>query len=695
MLDGLFRPRSIAVIGASNNPFSIGHIVIRNLAEHGFKGPIFPINPKERSIATYKCFKSVADVPDEIDLVNISVAAKLMPQVIEECGKKGVKFAIVHSAGFKEVGEEGIKREREMVELAHKYGMRIYGPNSQGVQNSDPEISAYANFTFVPMKPGNISIIAQGGGMGELLKLHLHNVGLGHRLYCSYGNEADLTMPEILEYYGKDDGTAVIMMQIESFKDPAAFLRAAGGITPRKPILAIKAGRTREGSVAVSSHTGTLVDQAAMATAMFKKAGVVEFHDSDEMVKAAIALSCQPVPKGKRIGIITNTGGPGIQVVDESVDQGLVLAKWSDEGRKRLRESLYAEASVGNPVDVVATAGADHFFAAVDTLLKEDGVDMVMVFFVTAPFVDLDAIARRIKEATVGATKPVVVVVETSEKYARIIKALRETGVPVYEFPEDGARALAAMTKYGEYRGRKADEAPPELPSVNREAAETIVARHRGKNQYISQPDAFALLSAYGVGVPQWTLPAGLAELESAAKKVGFPCVLKADSPEIVHKSDEGGVALGIADLPSLRDAYRAMADRFHGRVDARFILQEQKPAGLEVIIGATAAPGLGSLVMFGLGGIFVEVMKDVTFHVAPMSREQARQALGEIKARQVLQGLRGQKGANIEGLEDLLVRVSRLAADFPEIVEMDLNPVFAYPSPEAPVAVDVRVKIQ
>ncbi|MEW6367098.1 MAG: acetate--CoA ligase family protein [Acidobacteriota bacterium] len=692
MLDGLFKPRSIAVIGASNNPFSIGHIVIRNLAAHGFKGPIYPINPKDRHIATYRCFKSVLDVPDEIDLVNISVNYKLVPGVIEECGKKGVKFAIVHTAGFKEVGEEGIKREREMVALAHKHGIRIFGPNSQGVQNSDPEVSAYANFTFVPMKPGNISIIAQGGGMGELLKLHLHKVGLGHRLYCSYGNECDLTMPELLEYYGQDDGTVAIMMQIESFKDPAAFLRVASAITPRKPILAIKAGRTREGTVAVSSHTGTLVDQAAMATAMFKKAGVVELHDSDEMIKAAIALSCQPVPKGRRIGIITNTGGPGIQAVDESVDNGLVLAKWSEAGRQRLKESLYAEASLGNPVDVVATAGADHFYSAVDTLLKEDGVDMVLVFFVTAPFVDLEAIARRIKEATEGAAKPVVVVVETFEKWAGIITQLRSTGVPVYEFAEDGARALAAMARYGAYRDRNV-EAPEEM-AVDRAAAEAIVGRYRGKGAYLSQLDAFSLLSAYGIGVPRMAVIAREDELEAAAGRVGFPCVLKVDSTDVVHKTDEGGVVLGIGSAPELASAFGEMQRRFKGR-GAAYILQEQKQAGRELIIGASAAPGLGSLIMFGLGGLFVEVMKDVTFCVAPMTRIEARQAMRDIKAFPLLEGVRGQAGVDLGALEETLVRVSRLVADFRDIVEMDVNPVFAYPAPAAPVAVDVRVKVQ
>ena len=692
MLDGLFRPGSVAVIGASNNPFSIGNIVIRNLAAYGFKGPIYPINPKERSIRSFKCFKSVLEVPDAIDLVNISVKNTLVPGVLKECGEKGVKFCIVHTAGFKEVGEEGIKREREMVELAHSYGMRIFGPNSQGIQNSDPDVSVYANFTFVPMKPGNISIIAQGGGMGELLKLHLHNVGLGHRLYCSYGNECDLTMPELLAYYGQDEGTRAIMMQIESFKDPAAFLKAAAEITPRKPILAIKAGRTREGSVAVSSHTGTLVDQAAMATAMFRKAGVVEFHDSERMIKTAVALSTQSPPRGRRIGMVTNTGGPGIQMVDEAVGHGLELATWSPAGRQRLAESLYAEASLGNPVDVVATGGPEHYFAAVDTLLKEDGVDMVCIFFVTAPFVDLDAIADKIKEATAGSDKPVVMVVETSSEYYRLIDRLRAADIPVYEFAEDGARSLAAMARYAQLRDRPREE-PPAL-KVDQQAATAIVARHAGTDAYLPQADALALLAAYGLPVPAYASVKGEADLSVAAAITGFPCVLKVDAAEVLHKSDAGGVILGIADEAALKAAFGAMEKRFAGK-GASYLLMAQMAPGRELILGSTASPGLGSLVMFGLGGIFVEVMKDVIVGVAPLSRPEAREMMHGIKGYPVLAGLRGETGVDLAAVEELLLRVSRLAADFPQIVELDLNPVFAYPPGMAPAVVDVRLRVK
>jgi acyl-CoA synthetase (NDP forming) len=692
MLDGLFRPGSVAVIGASNNPYSIGHIVIKNLAHYGFRGPIYPINPKERSIRSFKCFKSVLDVPDEIDLVNISVKYSLVPGVIKECGEKGVKFAIVHTAGFKEVGPEGVAREREMVELAHGYGMRIFGPNSQGIQNADPEVSVYANFTFVPMKPGNISIIAQGGGMGEMLKLHLHNVGLGHRMYCSYGNESDLTMPEILEYYGQDEGTKAIMMQIESFKDPLRFYEVARKITPSKPILAIKAGRTREGSVAVSSHTGLLVDQAAMATAMFHKAGVLEFTDTHRMIKAAISFSTQTPPPGNRIGMITNTGGPGIQMVDEAIEAGLTLATWSAAGRERLQQSLYAEASLGNPVDVVATANHDHYFAAMDTLLKEDGTDMVLVFFVTAPFTDINAIAARIKEATEGSDKPVVVVVETFSGNYALIDKLRAAGLPVFEFPEDGARALAAMNRYRELRGRPREEPP--LISADRDSAAGLLRKYEGLDTYLPQAEAFALLEAYGVATPRLAVVESEGGLGAAADQVGFPCVLKIDAVEVVHKSDAGGVVLNLGDLNDLRTAFAELQRRFAGR-EARYLVMAQKAAGREIIIGAKNAPGLGSLVLFGLGGIMVEVMQDVMIALAPLSGAEAREMMRGIKGFQVLAGMRGQAAADLDAIADLLIRISRLAADFPQITEMDINPILVYPGGAVPVAVDVRVKVR
>jgi acetyltransferase len=429
-----------------------------------------------------------------------------------------------------------------------------------------------------------------------------------------------------------------------------------------------------------------------MATAMFRKAGVLEFHDTEEMVKAAVAFSMQEPPRGKRIGMITNTGGPGIQAVDQAVANGLTLARWSPEGLARLKETQYAEASLGNPVDVVATGGPDHYHAAIETLLGEKETDMVLVFFVTAPFVDLDAISRRIKEATEKSDKPVVMVVETIDRWKGLIDSLRAVGLPVYEFAEDGSRALAAMSRYTDLKERPR-EPLPEIEE-DHEAAAALIARHEGQDAYLPQAEAFALLAHYGIEVPKVKAVAGADELAAAAKEVGFPCVLKVDSPEVIHKSDEGGVTLDIGDQAALEEAFKAMADRFSGKQVA-YILMEQKPTGREVIIGATDSPGLGSLVMFGLGGIFVEVMKDVVFGVAPLSRPEAREMMGLIKGYAVLEGVRGERPVDLAGLEELLVRASRLAADFSSIVEMDLNPIFAYPEGTPPAAVDVRIRIR
>jgi acetyltransferase len=310
MLDALFKPKAVAIIGASNNPLSIGHIVLQNLVDHNYRGPIYPINPKSKVIKSFKTYPSISDVPDEIDLVNISIKNTLVPVVLEECGKKGVKFAIVHTAGFKEVGEEGLKLERQIVEIAHKHGMRVYGPNSQGIQNSDPEVSVYANFTFVPMIPGNISIVAQSGGVGETLKLQLYQIGMGIRMYSSFGNEADISMNDIIDYFGQDDETKVIMVHIETLKDPAGFLEVASRVVPKKPILVLKTGKTSEGVKAVASHTGSMIEQDTLADAIFEKSGVLRFDSQQEMIDAAIALSTQPIPMARLLSLLTSAFHP-------------------------------------------------------------------------------------------------------------------------------------------------------------------------------------------------------------------------------------------------------------------------------------------------------------------------------------------------------------------------------------------------
>ncbi len=692
MLDALFKPRSVAIIGASNNPLSIGHIVIQNLLDHNFQGPIYPINPKARFIKSFRAYPSVGDVPDEIDLVNISIKNTLVPAVLEECGKKGVKFAIVHTAGFKEVGEEGIKLEKQIVEVAHKYGMRIYGPNSQGIQNSDPSISVYANFTFVPMSPGNISIVAQSGGVGETLKIHLYRIGKGIRMYSSFGNEADVSMNEIIDYYGQDEETKVIMVHIETFKDPAGFLEVARRVTAKKPILALKTGRTSEGTKAVASHTGRLVQQEAIADAMFRKGGVVRFDSQEDMINAAIAFSNQPVPKGSRVVIVTNTGGPAIIAVDECIAAGLRLAELSAETKDTLKKLVFQEAIVSNPVDVVATAGPEQYGGTVEALLKDPNIDSLLLVFVTAPFVDCHGIARKLGEIGKASQKPIVCQVMTIEKWAGVIRAIRESGIPVYDFAETAARALAAMADYGKIVQRKAPSY--KRYDVDKGQAEKIISPYRGQEKFLRQDDVFELLRCYGIPAVKSLRVEKEDELEKGAAAIGYPLALKVDAEAVIHKTETGGVSLNLKDKKELLSSFKEMARKFAEHKPG-FILQKYLEGGKEVIMGAKANEGLQPTLMFGLGGVFVETLRDVQFRLTPLSVEEAMEMIRSIKGYPVLEGVRGEKAVDIEKLVEILIRLSQLVLDFPEIDEMDLNPVFAFEKGKGAAVVDARAKIK
>ena len=690
MLDGLFRPKSIAVIGASANPLSIGHMVMKNLLDYGFKGSVYPVNPKADEILGHKAYPTVGDIPDPVDLVNISIKNTFVPMAIEDCGKKGVKFAIIHTAGFKETGEEGVALEKQVLETAKKYGMRIYGPNSQGIENSDPNVRAYANFTFTPLSQGNISIVAQSGGVGEVLQLQLAKKGVGFRMYASYGNEADVGMNEILEYYGQDDGTKVIMVHIETLSDPVGFMKIASEVTKRKPVLALKSGKTKEGLIAVSSHTGKLMEKDVTSDVIFKKAGIIRFDTQDEMIQAATALSTQPAPKGDRVALITNTGGPGILVVDEIISAGLKLAQLDQATQDHLREKLFPEATVINPVDVLATATPEHYGIAIDSLMNDPNVDSILISFVTPLFVDVPGVIEVMSEKTKHATKPIVCVIMTLDPEGAWINRIQQSGVPVFEYGEAGARALINMTRYGLIR-----HAPePEYPKIDidRSSAEKNLAKC--STGYISQTYAYSVLNAYGIPTAKFVKVKNSDDLKSVSGTLKFPVVMKVDAKDIVHKSDEGGLVLNIADETALFAVFKNMESKFKSH-DLSFIVQEQLGDAVETIMGVNNTEGIGPIVMFGLGGIFVEVLKDVQFRLAPLSRQDARAMIHDIKGVPILKGTRGRKGADLSSLDDILLRISKLATDFPQIAEMDLNPVFSFGPDKGSKVADVRIKLK
>jgi acetyltransferase len=692
MLDALFSPRSVAVIGASNKRLTIGYRIVQNLMEFDFKGPIFPVNPKDPFIKNFKAYKSVLDVPDPIDLAHIVIPAKFVPSAVEECGRKGVKFVIINSAGFKEVGGEGVELENQCVAIARKYGLRLFGPNCQGIINTDPEVRAYCNFTFTRPEIGHISIVAQSGGVGEVINQRFSELGVGVRMYASNGNACDVSIPEIIKYWGQDPQTKVIIVHIESLSNPRQFLEVAKEVAANKPILGMKTGRTEEGAKAVASHTGGLMREDITTEIIFEKAGVVTFRDQEDLCQAAAAFASQPIPKGNRVGMITNTGGPAIISTDILIERGATMSPLSKESEEFLRSKLYAAAAVSNPVDVLATATPEHFRTAVDALQKDPGIESILICFVTPFFADTDGIALQLSEAAKASTKPIVCNLMTDKRqWTETIKIMRESGIPFYSFAETAARALSSMIEYNRLKTRSLGE-PQIFTDVNKEKALSIIARAKeAKRKFLTQGEANEIMSAYQIPTAKGALVQTVKDASEAARNLRYPLVLKIDAEGIIHKTDSGGVTLNIQSHEQLRAEVSRMEKSFADK-KPKFYLQEQLPAGNEIIVGASAVPGLGHLLMFGLGGIYVEVLKDVKFAVAPISVEEARLMIESVKGFPILRGFRAEKGVHIDSLVEILQRVSQLVTDIPEISELDLNPIFAYP--ENAKVVDVRIGI-
>jgi len=691
MLDELYNPRAVAVIGASPKELSIGYRVTKNLLDHGFTGQVYPVHPKAEELLGLPVYKSVTDIEGPVDLVNVSIPAKFVPFAIKDCAAKGVKYAIIHTAGFAEGGEEGAALQAEVLKTAKKAGMRIYGPNSQGVMNSDPAMSLYANFTFTPLAPGSVSILAQSGGVAELLNIHLRNASAGFRRYASPGNASDIDLNELLEAFGADDGTNVILLHLESLKDPNRFIELASRITPSKPILALKSGKTEEGAQAATSHTGALMDQDQVIELIFKRAGVHRFHSAEEMVNTAVAMSQQPVPKGRRLGIISNAGGPGIIAVDEAAEAGFEIFTPKGKTLEKLKESQLPMAAFGTLVDLAATAGPENWAAAVETLLEDGTVDALLLVMVTPFFVDCKGVAEQVAKAAKGASKPVIGVVMTNENWAYVGETLTEAGIPVYDFPGTAIKILDSMTRYGELRTQKREE-PPELEVDRKGVRKILKEASTDEGGYLTQEAAYRLIEAYGLPIARMQEINGQGQLGAIAQELGFPLVLKADTPEALHKTEAGAVVLNIQDEIDLVKAYSQLAQRFPG---ATMIAQQFVAGGHEIIAGAVAGGEAGAMVMFGLGGIMVELLEDVAFGLAPLSKPEARGLMESIKGYRLLEGFRGQAGGDLEAIEELLLRLSRLVTDFPQIVELDLNPVKALAPGQGVKVVDVRVKVQ
>lgn len=698
-LDPILKPRSIAVVGASRRIGSIGREILHNLIEYDFHGTIFPVNPHADFIHSVKAFPSVSAIPDEVDLAVIVVPREAVLAAVDDCGRKGVKGLIVITAGFGETGEEGRQMETVLRERARTYGMRMIGPNCMGVVNTHPEVRMDA--TFAPALPldGGIGFMSQSGALGVVILNIARQLDIGFSYFVSMGNKSDTSGNDLLLAWESDPRTQLILMYLESFGNPRRFLRVARRISKHKPILVVKSGRTQAGARAASSHTGALVARQGLdlaIDALFEQSGVVRVNTVEELFDLAMAFSKNPLPRGNRLGILTNAGGPGIMATDAAIGVGLEMGRFSERTLKALRALVPPEASVGNPVDMTPKAQPEQYAACAKLMLEDDGIDSLMVIHVPPIMIHPRDVVARLEELRGKISKPLLGVMMAPEDFYRELNEQRSGHMALYQFPESAARGLAALDHYRRWR-----EQP--LGEVRQHAADTkgaleILKRARSEGRRsLTAQEGFQLLEAYGIPAVRSATARDLKELKAMAPELAYPVVLKALAPDIVHKTEVGGVELDLRTPEELLAAARKMAAKLAHHSGAAgaplsFQVQEFLRGGREVILGMTQDRNFGPLVMFGLGGIYVESVKDVVLRVPPLSDREAQQMIRQIRGVRLLEGVRGEPPIDFAALAETLERFSQLAEDLTEVAEIDLNPFLVFPRGEDFRAVDVRV---
>jgi acetate---CoA ligase (ADP-forming) len=697
----MFRPRAIAVVGASNRAGSVGRAVFANVLKYGYAGVVFPVNPKSPSIMSVKAYPSVMAIPDGVDLAVVVVPREAVPQVLRECGDKGIQGAIVITAGFKELGGEGVEQEKQVVETARHYGLRLLGPNCLGIIDTDKEVSLNASFARQMPLPGNIALISQSGAVGVAALEYAQSERIGLSKFVSVGNKADLNENDFLAYLKDDPATDVIALYLEDLADPHEFFRVAQEITgdePRKPILAIKSGRTTAGARAAASHTGALAGSDRAYDALFAQCGVLRVESLEELFDYATAFATQPLPRGNRVAIITNAGGLGIMITDAAVRYGLEMAEFAELTRQRLKAALPPAASRQNPVDVLGDAGEERYGAALEAVLSDDHVDGAIVISTPQLMTDLQAIAQAIARTAAGSGKPVLVCQMALRDIEAPLAVLEKARLPTYRFPEEAARSLAAMARYAT-AAKRPRQAVKTFIDVDKARVRQALARVQGEGRkYLMEPEAQEVLEAYGFPVLPRAWAKSEEEAVAAARALGFPVVLKIVSPDIVHKTDVGGVRLRLESEAQVEEAYQeVMAGVGSARPQAFLagvIVQKMAGPGRETILGMSRDPQFGPLLMFGLGGVNVEIFQDVIFRLAPITEEWAYRMFQDLKGFPVLAGHRGEPPADLDAIAECLERLSQLVLDFDEITELDINPLMVYEQGRGAAVADARIFI-
>ena len=686
-----FSPEGVAIIGASTNPRKLSHGILKNLASYGYQGGIYPVNPKADEILGLKSYPDIADVPDPVDLAVIVLPAPMTPSVLRACGERGIKAVVIISGGFREVGGKGVKLEEESRQIAEHYGMRIIGPNCVGTL----DLHTGLNTTFIEGVPatGSIGFLSQSGAVCGGVVDYIADKHIGFSHFASLGNELDVDETDMIAYFGDHPKVKVIAAYVEGIQDGEKFLQIASQVSRKKPIVLLKAGRTDAGAKAVSSHTGSLAGAYAAYQAAFKQAGVIEVGDIAALFDVAWALSCQPLPGGNDVAIFTNAGGPAALASDSLAANGFGLAEISKEKQKQLAEKLNPSAQVANPVDMLGGAEPAEFAHCLSTLLDDSKVDVFLPMLVPQSLVDPGDVARAIVENAQKTNKTVLacMVGEQSLDDARAV--LHQNQVPMSIFPEVPGEVLGAMAKYRDWLAQETDN-PFQLPEIDRQTAGKRLDQSKGS--VLGEAETRPILAAYGLNLVPGELGADADEAVEIANQLGYPVVAKVVSPQILHKTDLGGIALNLESAKSVRVAISTMMEAINtsapGSEIKGYLVEKMAPRGLEVIVGMRRDPTFGPLMMFGLGGVYVELFKDVGFGVAPLSPVQAREMILSTKAGRLLQGYRGGPVFDLDAVVESIGRLSQLALDFPEISEVEINPLLVFPEGEGTMVLDARM---
>ncbi len=697
-LDKIMRPKSIAVVGASTKPATIGSELMQRLRDYKFNGNIYPVNPKGGIIEGFQAYTNVLEIPGDVDFAVIIIPQKFVLDTLNQCNQKGIKGICIISAGFKESGAEGAQAEKDLVAKLKEYGMRCVGPNCLGVLNTHPDVRMDATFAEALPERGNIGFVSQSGALGGGILNILKDLNVGFAQFISIGNQADINAETAMEYWENDDDVQQILLYMESITNPDNFRKLATRISKKKPILALKAGRSAAGASAASSHTGSLAGADKAANALLMQSGVIREYSLKNLFSTAKVFANCPIPKGDRVAIITNSGGPGIMATDAVCEYGLQMAQISDKTKETLTSFLPAAASVKNPIDMIASAPIEHYKQTLETVIADENVDMIMVIYL--PFMglkDIDVAKAVMEIKKVHPEKPVLGVFMTASSFFTEISNM-EVNMPFFMYSEEAADGFQRLNQQRLWMQRPEGKAP--CYDVNKAEVQKIIRKSisEGRDQ-LTTLESIDVLNAYGIRACKYGLATSKQQAISIADSIEYPVVMKMTSKTTSHKTDVGGVIVNIQSPEQLGEEYDALMERLEkaGLLEGLegVIIQEMVKGNREMVCGIATDPQYGPMMMFGLGGVFIEVMKDVTFRIAPLTDVDAMEMIKSVKAYKLLEGARGTKPAQIDQIQETLLRLSQLVNDFKFIDELDINPLLISEKTGEGIAVDGRIKVR